>query len=65
LSTKNDIARRRAEAIFAACAQRTTEELAHKKTVDAHLSLLARIAEQRALRLAKEKSGKHTCNETL
>jgi hypothetical protein len=65
VSAKNDVARRRAETLLAVGEQRATGELARKKAADSHQSLLARIAEQRALRLAKEQSRERGCNEAL
>jgi hypothetical protein len=60
MRSKDDIARRKAEAKFGE--QLSANSLAHKAAADAHQSIITRIAEQRALRLAKKTKGKPPIN---
>ena len=62
MKSKDDIARRQAEAKFAFGEQLRANILARKAAADAHQSVMARIAEQRALRLAKKTKGKPPIN---
>jgi hypothetical protein len=58
MGSKDDIARRQAEATFAHNEQRDADILAREERNNGYRSILAKIADQRALRLAKKPKDK-------
>ena len=60
MSAQDEIARRQAEAKFQRGEQHAAEAIARKEAVVMHEALMTRIAEQRALRLARAAKDKLT-----